>query len=143
MKLVIQRVLKAQVLVEGIAISGIDQGLLVYAGIEKGDTVEQAERFARKLTAFRIFEDGEGKMNLSVQEVGGEILVVSQFTLAAEVTKGNRPGFDPAEAPEPARALIEKFIQFLRDGGALVKEGVFGAHMKVSSVNDGPVTFIY
>jgi len=143
MKLVIQRVSGAQVSVDGKVIAHIGQGLLVYAGVEKGDTAERAEKFSKKLLAFRIFEDGDGKMNLSVLDIAAEILVVSQFTLAADLRKGNRPGFDTAEVPEAARLLIQRFVQSLRDGGAKVKEGEFGAYMEVSSVNAGPVTFIY
>ncbi|HNV85947.1 MAG TPA: D-aminoacyl-tRNA deacylase [Candidatus Omnitrophota bacterium] len=143
MKLVIQRVSRAQVSIKGKGIAQIGRGLLVYAGVEKGDTEEQAEKFAKKLPVFRIFEDEDGKMNRSVQEICGEVLVVSQFTLAADIRKGARPGFDTAEAPDRARQLIEKFVQFLVEEGVCVKEGVFGAHMEVLSVNDGPVTFLY
>jgi len=143
MRLVIQRVSRAQVSIGGKTIAEIGRGLLVYVGVEKDDTDEQAEKFAKKLPVFRIFEDEGGKMNRSVQEICGEILVVSQFTLAADIKKGTRPGFDTAEVPDRAQSLIEKFVQFLVEEGVCVKEGVFGAHMEVLSVNDGPVTFIY
>jgi D-tyrosyl-tRNA(Tyr) deacylase len=141
-KLLVQRVSGARVAVDGRTTAEIGTGMLVFVGVEKGDTVDQAGLLAKKLAGFRIFEDGNGKMNLSLREVKGEALVVSEFTLAADVRKGTRPSFDTAEAPERARDLIAQFIEFLRGFELPVKEGVFGTEMAVSLVNDGPVTFL-
>ena len=143
MKLVIQRVTRASVSSEGKLLSQIGRGICVLVGAEKGDSREEAERLAEKLLAFRIFPDAVDKMNLSVREAGGEILSVSQFTLAASVSKGTRPSFDSAEKPEAARGLIDAFNRKLREGGVSVKEGSFGARMEVELLNDGPVTFIF
>lgn len=142
MKALIQRVLRAAVFVEGREFSSIGGGLLVFLGVEKGDTADNAAFLAGKLSRLRVFEDASGKMNLSVMDAGGEMLVVSQFTLAADLRKGNRPSFDAAESPEKAQRLYEGFIQGLKGSGVAVKEGVFGARMRVSLENDGPVTML-
>lgn len=142
MRAVIQRVLKAKVEVEEKTVSEIGKGLLVLLGIEEGDTDEIADFCAKKISNLRIFGDSQGKMNLSVKEIKGEILVVSQFTLCAHVKKGNRPSFSDAMEEGAAQKMYEKFCQILRSEGVPVKEGVFKAYMEVFLVNDGPVTII-
>ena len=139
---VIQRVKKASVTIDNKLFSHINQGILVLLGIEKKDTEEQAKFLADKIINLRIFEDIEGRMNLSLADVNGEILVVSQFTLAADCRKGKRPGFDNAAKPELAIPLYEKFIKFVKDQNIQAETGKFGAMMDVSLVNDGPVTFV-
>jgi D-tyrosyl-tRNA(Tyr) deacylase len=141
-RVVVQRVSAAAVEVDGAEIARIGRGLLVLVGVAKGDREEEAEYLARKTAALRIFEDGEGKMNLSVRQVGGEVLSVSQFTLLADTRKGNRPGFDNAAPPAEGERLYEHFCAALGGEGVPVRKGVFGAHMHVSLVNDGPVTII-
>jgi len=141
LKTVIQRVAEASVTVEGREISRIARGLLVLLGVEKEDAAGHAAALAKKIGEMRIFEDDAGKMNRSVLDIGGEVLAVSQFTLCADTRKGRRPGFDPAAPPPLARELYAKFVDALRARGLTVKEGLFGAHMRVSLVNDGPVTF--
>ena len=143
MKLVVQRVSGANLKVDGALISEIGKGLAVYVGIAVGDDEKTVERYAEKLVKLRIFEDGNGKMNLSVKDVGGEILSISQFTLLADVSHGNRPGFSGAERPERAVELYEHFSATVASLGVPVKKGVFGADMKIAQVNDGPVTIIY
>jgi D-tyrosyl-tRNA(Tyr) deacylase len=142
MKALVQRVSEASVEVEGRAAASIGRGMLVLLGVEKGDTTEGLEFVARKVANLRIFEDGAGKMNLSVKDIDGEALVVSQFTLAADVRKGNRPGFDNAEEPERAEKMYERFIEKLEEYGVRAARGRFAAHMAVSLVNDGPVTIM-
>lgn len=139
----IQRVSEASVDVGGDTVSAIGPGLLVLLGVERGDADAQAERMAERLLAYRVFPDGNGRMNLSVREAGGEILVVPQFTLAADTSRGNRPGFDPAAPPEEAHRLFERLRHELgsRWEPARVRAGVFGADMDVALVNRGPVTF--
>jgi D-tyrosyl-tRNA(Tyr) deacylase len=132
---VVQRVKEASVSVDGERVAAIGPGLLVLLGVKKGDTHEQADRLAAKLLALRIFQDAEGKMNLSVSDAGGEVLCVSQFTLYGDTRKGNRPSFVDAAAPEEAEPLYERVRAALGARG-----GVFGARMEVSLVNDGPVT---
>lgn len=139
---VIQRVKEASVEVDGTIISKINHGLLILAGIEKSDTSQDLEYCAKKSTELRIFEDAEGKMNLSVQDTAGEILAVSQFTLAGDIRKGRRPSFDTAMPPAEAEKLFGVFVEQLKSICPKVQTGSFGAHMKVSLVNDGPVTFI-
>ncbi len=139
---VIQRVANASVSVDGSIISLINKGLLVLAGIEKGDTAADLEYSAKKITELRIFEDDAGKMNLSVADVSGEILAVSQFTLLGNVQKGRRPGFDNAMPPEIAKAMFDDFVKMLSQTISTVKTGSFGDHMEVSLINDGPVTFV-
>lgn len=142
MILLLQRVKSASVTIEGEVCSGIGKGLLVFLGVEKGDGLGEAQWLANKLAALRVFEDENDKMNLSVKDVGGEILVVSQFTLAGNCKKGTRPSFDNAMEPGAAKDLYEKFCALVSAQGAVVKTGVFGAMMDVSLINDGPVTFI-
>ena len=142
MKSVIQRVLDASVTVQDICIGKIEKGLLVYLGIQKGDTEEQLVWLCTKIAKLRIFSDEQGKMNLSLREVNGELLVVSQFTLCANLTKGNRPSYDDASDPEEAKILYEKALVLFSEMGFRVEQGLFGAHMKVSYTNDGPVTML-
>ena len=140
---VIQRVKHTSLRVDGKLISEIPHGLVVYLGITVGDSEEKCEVLANKVSKLRIFEDANGKMNLSVQDVGGEILLVSQFTLCADCTRGNRPNFSMAERPERAVELYELTARKMRDLGLAVKLGVFGADMKIEQLNDGPVSIIY
>lgn len=142
MKLVIQRVKEASVTIESKVYSSIDKGLLVLFGVAKDDSEDMLEYFAQKLLKLRIFEDNAGKMNLSVSDIGAQILVVSQFTLCADCKKGTRPSFDSAMEPIKAQQMYEKFLTLLDDSGLNVKTGKFGAHMEVSLINDGPVTII-
>lgn len=143
MKLVVQRVKETRLEVDGKVISEIEKGLAIYVGVAVGDSEKDADRLAEKVVKLRIFEDENGKMNLSVQDVGGEILAISQFTLLADVSHGNRPGFSGAERPEKANALYEYFCQKVASLGVVVKKGVFGADMHIYQHNDGPVTIIY
>lgn len=142
MRAVLQRVSEAAVEVSGEPVAGIGRGLLVLLAVEKGDDDEELAWTARKIGELRIFQDEERKMNRSVSETGGEVLLVSQFTLAADVRKGRRPSFDKAEGPERAEALLKRLAGMLGSGGLVVKMGRFGAHMRVRLVNDGPVTII-
>lgn len=143
MKFIIQRVRNASVQVRGQTIGAIDKGLLVLAGIREGDTKMDAEWMINKLLKMRIFEDEEEKMNESVSDIGGGLLLVPNFTLYADATKGNRPGFSEAEAPGRARELYAELIHELRNATDLpVETGKFGAYMDVSLINDGPVTII-
>jgi D-tyrosyl-tRNA(Tyr) deacylase len=141
-RLVLQRVSCAAVNVAGERIAGIGDGLLVLAGVGRDDNAEAARRLAAKVAALRIFGDAEGKMNRSLTDVGGEALVVSQFTLYAGTKKGHRPSFVDAARPELAVPVLEAFVAGLRSAGVEVAEGRFGAHMEVSLVNDGPVTIL-
>lgn len=143
MRAVIQRVKETSLSVDGILISEIPSGLAVYLGVKVGDTEKNAQATAKKIAALRIFEDENGKMNKSVKEVGGEILLISQFTLLGNCSHGNRPSFIEAERPEKAKSLYEYTAQLLRESGITVKQGVFGADMKIRQFNDGPVTIIY
>ncbi len=144
MKAVIQRVLESAVSVDGKTVGEIKKGYMILLGVMKGDTEKEAELLARKTAALRIFEDENGKMNLSVLDVGGEILAISQFTLCADYKKGNRPSFTNSEEPEKALSLYEHFCSELKNNGVKrVEKGVFGADMKVSLINDGPVTICY
>lgn len=143
MKAVIQRVGRTSLSVEGRLVSEIPYGLAVYLGIKTGDTDAQAEQLAKKISALRIFEDENGKMNLSLKDVGGEILLISQFTLYGDCSHGNRPSFTLAERPERANELYNYVAEILRGCGYTVKQGVFGADMKIEQFNDGPVTIIY
>ncbi len=143
MKAVIQRVGRTSLSVDGSLISEIAFGLAVYLGVKVGDTKAQAQVMAKKIQAMRIFEDDDGKMNKSVKDVGGEILLISQFTLLGDCSHGNRPSFIQAERPEAANALYEYTAELLEGYGITVKKGVFGADMKIEQLNDGPVTIIY
>jgi D-tyrosyl-tRNA(Tyr) deacylase len=142
MKAVIQRVSRASVEVEGRPVSHIRHGLLVLLGVAKGDEESDVHYMVEKLATMRIFGDQQGKMNLSLSEAGGALLVVSQFTLLGDTAKGRRPGFDRAAPPDAARLLYEQVVAGLKSRGLEVETGLFGAHMKVSLENDGPVTFI-
>jgi len=143
MKSVIQRVKHTALYVDDKLISEIPFGLAVYFGVAKGDTLDMCAQTAKKIAAMRIFEDENGKMNRSVKDVGGEILLISQFTLLADSTKGNRPSFDMAEERGRAKLLYEKTADILKEYGLAVKMGVFGADMQIIQHNDGPVTIIY
>ena len=142
MRAVIQRVSEASVTVDGHVTGSVGRGLLVLVGVGHADTPETAAAMAGKVARMRIFSDAEGKMNLSVQDVGGGVLAVSQFTLLADARKGNRPSFIDAAPPEQANALYEAFCQALAALGVPVAKGIFGAHMDVRLVNDGPVTIV-
>ncbi len=142
MRVVIQRVSKASVLAEGKENGRIGQGFLLLVGVEEEDTSEDVKYLTRKIANMRIFEDDQEKMNLSLNQVGGEILSISQFTLHADTKKGNRPSFVQAAKPEKANALYEELNEGLRNEGINVETGVFGADMEVSLVNDGPVTIL-
>jgi len=142
MRAVIQRVSSASVIVDGHTVGEIGQGLLVLLGVAHADTDREAAWMADKIANLRVFEDEAGKMNLSVQEVGGAMLVVSQFTLLADCRKGRRPSFTDAAPPEQADRLYQVVVERLRATGLSVETGVFQAHMEVHLVNDGPVTII-
>ena len=144
MKAVIQRVSRASVTVDGELISEIKKGYLILLGVMDDDTEYDAEVLAKKTSTLRVFEDDEGKMNLDIQNVGGEILAVSQFTLCADVKKGNRPSFIRSAHPDHANELYGYFCEKLIENGVKnVEKGVFGADMKVDLLNDGPVTILY
>ena len=142
MKILVQKVLNASVTVNGQVVSAIENGYLLFVGVEKDDTTAQADFLAKKVANLRIFTDENDKMNLSVQDVKGAILAVSQFTLAADVSRGNRPGFETAARPEDAEPLYEYFVTQLKGYGIPVQTGVFQADMKVALINDGPCTFL-
>ncbi len=142
MKVIVQRVMKAHCVVDQETVSAIGQGFVLLVGFEQGDQMEQLEWMAQKIAKLRIFEDHQEKMNLDLQQVQGEILSISQFTLAAEVTKGNRPSFVKAMEAQQAQSYFTIFNEKLRSQGLVVKEGVFQAHMEIHLVNDGPVTII-
>ncbi len=142
MRTVIQRVLSASVEVDGDVTGAIDHGLLILLGIEGSDTASDVAYLASKIAALRIFSDENGKMNRSVRDVGGSLLVVSQFTLYGDCRKGNRPSYDRAARPEHAKPLYEAFVASLRASGLRTESGIFQAHMKVTLVNDGPVTIL-
>lgn len=142
MRALVQRVLNSSVKVDGREVASIKSGMLVLLGISKNDRKAEAEYLARKIAALRIFEDNFGKMNLSVEDIKGELLVVSQFTLVGDTSRGNRPGFDNAAAPEVAKPLYEYFVDCLKAYQIPVQTGIFQAEMKVSLLNDGPVTFL-
>lgn len=136
----LQRVKNASVTVNEQVTGAVKQGLLVLVCAEKGDSAEQCEKLAKKVLAYRIFEDENGKMNKSVSDIGGEILIVSQFTLAADTAKGLRPSFTPAADPETGMCLYEHFIEKIKESGLKTETGQFGANMQVALINDGPVT---
>ena len=142
MKLILQRVTGASVYVDEEKIANINRGILVLFGVEKGDGEDQTSFLADKTLNLRIFPDDSGKMNFSCVDIGGDILVVSQFTLAGDCSRGRRPGFDRAADPDTARTLYEGYVEVLNRSGLKVAMGRFAADMKVQSVNDGPVTFL-
>ena len=142
MRAVVQRVKQTILRVDGREISQIPFGLTVFLGVKEGDSKAQADYLMKKIAALRIFEDDNGKMNLSVKDVGGEVLLVSQFTLYGDASHGNRPSFSLAARPELAEPLYEYAANALRALGVTVKTGVFGADMKIEQLNDGPVTIL-
>lgn len=142
MKALIQRVKRCSVSIDGEVYSQIETGMLVFLGVEKGDSEVNAEKLSDKVLGLRIFEDENGRMNYSVKDVGGQMMVVSQFTLCGDCRKGTRPSFDKAAQPEVANALYEYFVKLVRESGLVVQTGKFRAMMDVELVNDGPVTFL-
>ncbi len=142
MRVLIQRVSRAQVVVENVIVGSIDQGLLLLIAMEKQDNWATLQKMADKLLAYRVFSDADGKMNLSVKNIKGGILAISQFTLAADTRKGLRPGFSSAAPPERAEELYNQFVTLLKQQHAPVATGRFAANMQVELVNDGPVTFL-
>lgn len=142
MKALVQRITYSTLKVDGKLIAKTGKGLIVFFGVKKGDDEKEAEFIAKKVAGLRVFEDEEGKMNLSVKDVGGEILAVSQFTLYGDVKKGFRPSFTDAEEPNRANELFEAFKKLLVLEGADVKSGIFGADMKIEYLNDGPVSIM-
>ena len=142
MKVLIQRVKQASVVVEGQTIGAIDQGLLALVGVERDDSDAAVEKMLHKLLHYRVFSDAEGKMNLNLQQINGGLLLVSQFTLAAETRKGLRPGFSSAAAPAEGERLFNQLVTKAQSAWPNVATGQFGADMQVALVNDGPVTFL-
>jgi D-tyrosyl-tRNA(Tyr) deacylase len=142
MRAVIQRVLSAEVVIENVTVGSIERGLLVFVGVGEGDQLEDLDYLAEKILHLRVFSDSEGKMNLSVNDVNGSLLLVSQFTLWGDCRKGRRPSFINAANPELARRLYDTLIEKLRSSQLRVETGVFGADMKVELINDGPVTIL-
>jgi D-aminoacyl-tRNA deacylase len=142
MKIVLQRVSEASVSVEGKVIGEIESGVVLFLCIERGDTETIADRYAGKISTLRIFNDEQGRMNRSILETGGKAMLISQFTLAADVERGRRPSYDRAASPDVARLLYELFAQKLQEKGVPVVTGIFQASMAVSLINDGPVTLI-
>lgn len=142
MKFVIQKVDEASVSVDDKVVGKIKKGFLVFVGVSQEDTRETADKFVRKMVNLRLFEDSEGKTNLALKDVGGQVLLISQFTLYADCKKGNRPSFVKAGDPQKAEELYDYIIEKTKESISVVEKGVFGAHMKVSLVNNGPFTII-
>lgn len=142
MRAVIQRVTSASVEVDGHIVGQIQQGLMVLLGVAKGDDASDIRYLVEKIRTLRIFSDEQGKMNRSLTDVGGAVLLVSQFTLLGRTANGRRPSFDEAAPSEPAKGLYEQVVTRLRESGTMVETGIFAAHMRVALVNDGPVTFV-
>ena len=142
MKCLIQRVSRASVTINGNLYSKIDKGILALLGVEKNDTFDNAQKLAEKVVNLRIFEDENCKMNKSLKDINGEMLIVSQFTLCGDCKKGTRPSFDKAELPQKANELYEEFVKIVNQSGIITKTGKFGAMMDVELVNNGPVTFL-
>ena len=142
MKIVLQRVTSASVTVDNKIIGAIDKGLLILLGVEAEDTDDLLQKYVDKIVKLRIFEDENGKTNKSLMDVGGSLLVVSQFTLCADCSHGNRPGFTGAKAPAEANRMYEEFVRLCKEQVPIVEHGEFGADMKVSLVNDGPFTIV-
>ncbi len=142
MRTVLQRVTQAGVKVDGRIVGSIERGLLIFLGVSKADSSQDADYLAEKITNLRIFADQNGKMNRSIAQAGGAVLVVSQFTLYGDCRKGRRPSFDEAAAPDEAVRLYNYFVERLKAHGVPISTGVFQAHMQVSLINDGPVTFL-
>ena len=142
MRAVLQRVVDATIVVNNELVASIPQGLLVYLGVERDDGEKELNYMVRKVAQMRLFSDEDGKMNLSVSQLGQSVMVVSQFTLCADLNKGNRPSFNPAAEPDVARSLYEQFIEKLKELNLAVVSGIFGASMQVSYTNEGPVTII-
>ncbi len=142
MRAIVQRVKKARLYIEDALKGEIGKGIVVFLGIGRGDTEEKIDYFIRKIVSLRIFEDKNGKMNYSILDIGGEIIIVSQFTLYGDCKKGNRPDFTEAEKPEIAKVLFEKFTERLKNFNLKIVEGEFGKKMMVEIFNDGPCTFI-
>lgn len=143
MRVVIQRVTAARVEVAGEIVGAVEKGLVVFAGMQGGDTDKDLELVARKVAELRVFEDERGKMAKSLADVGGKLLVVSQFTLFGDISRGNRPGFSAAMPPDDARVACDRFVEMLRARGCTVETGRFGADMRVLVDNDGPVTILF
>ena len=142
MKVLLQRISEARVTVDEEVVAATARGLLLFVGAEKNDDQDQAVRLARRVLGYRVFPDEDGRMNHNVLDTGGELLVVPQFTLAADTRKGTRPGFSSAAPPEQGEHLYETFVAALREGGIAPATGRFGADMQVQLINDGPVTFL-
>ncbi len=142
MMALLQRVARAHVSVEGQVLGAIGEGLLVLVGVEKHDREVQARRLLQRITGYRVFADADGRMNRSLMDVGGELLLVPQFTLPADTDKGSRPSFSPAADPRDGRRLFDYLVEYASSHGPAPRTGCFGAHMQVHLVNDGPVTFM-
>ena len=142
MKALLQRVSSSKVEVEGRVVGQINKGLLVFIGIEKKDDIISSDKMVKKILSYRVFSDSDDKMNLSVGDINGDLLIVSQFTLAADTKNGTRAGFSTAMPPKEAENLYNYFLEKTKSMGVIIESGIFGADMKVSLVNDGPVTFL-
>ena len=142
MKALLQRVSSSKVVVKGRVVGQINKGLLVFIGIEKKDDIISSDKMIKKILSYRVFSDSDDKMNLSVGDINGDLLIISQFTLAADTKNGTRAGFSTAMPPKEAENLYNYFLEKTKSMGVIIESGIFGADMKVSLVNDGPVTFL-